>query len=50
MNEDPIKEYFSKLGKKSWKKQKKKKNSAYMREMQRKSVEARKKNKKDVDK
>ncbi len=38
---DPVKKYLSSLGKKSWAKQKDKKDSEYMRELQRKSVEAR---------
>ncbi len=46
---ETIKNYFSKLGKISWKKQKKKKDSDYMRELQKKSVMARNNNKLPVD-
>ncbi len=47
---DPVKKYLSDLGKKSWAKQKHKKDSKYMRDLQRKSVESRKKNKEAGDK
>lgn len=39
-----VQKYLSDLGKKSWEKQKHKKDSEYMRTLQRKSVEARKRN------
>jgi len=44
-DEDSIKKYLSGLGKKSWEAQKDKKDTKFFREMQRKSVISRAKNK-----